>query len=141
MGLEGNIGECGKISGRSAAEEKPAREIWGLLTSMDVEGCDPALIRSAEAIREYTFRLCQLIKMRPFGECHVVHFGEQEKVAGFSMFQLIETSNISGHFANATNTAYIDIFSCRMYDPQVAVEFTKEFFKGTSYRVHVTERY
>jgi S-adenosylmethionine/arginine decarboxylase-like enzyme len=49
-------------------------------------------------------------------------------VAGYSMIQLIETSLISGHFANESNAAYLDIFSCKNYDPAIVEEFSKVFF-------------
>ncbi len=137
----GNTENCERIIAATGPGEGPGLEVWGLLTSIDLENCDPGLVRSAGAIREFTSRLCSLIKMKPFGECHVVHFGQDEKVEGFSMFQLIETSCISGHFANATNRAYLDVFSCKMYEPTVVAEFAKEFFKGSKYRMHVTERY
>lgn len=113
---------------------------WGLSTSVDVKNCDPIIIRHAELIREYVIKLCDLIDMKRFGDCQVVHFGEDEKVAGYSMVQLIETSLISGHFANSTNSAYIDIFSCKEYDPAVVAQFTKDFFKGDSVRVVTTDR-
>jgi S-adenosylmethionine decarboxylase len=71
--------------------------------------------------------------MKRFGECQVVNFGEDEKVAGFSMVQLIETSCISAHFANATNTTYLDIFSCKCYSPRAAADFAKTFFKAEDY--------
>ena len=114
---------------------------WGLLTSLDIESCDAATIRDAAEIKRYVIELCELIEMKRFGECHVVHFGEDERVAGYSMLQLIETSCISGHFANDTNTSYIDIFSCKAYDPQVVEEFTRNFFKGGKTRTTVTNRY
>ncbi|EQA64078.1 S-adenosylmethionine decarboxylase [Leptospira alexanderi] len=114
---------------------------WGLLTSIDLESCDPALIRDAEAIKRYVVELCDLIEMKRFGETVVVHFGEDERVAGYSMFQLIETSCISAHFANETNTSYIDIFSCKCYDPKVASEFTRKFFQGGAMRLTVTNRF
>jgi S-adenosylmethionine/arginine decarboxylase-like enzyme len=114
---------------------------WGLLTSIDLENCKGEIIRSAEEIKRYVYELCDIIEMKRFGECHVVHFGEDERVAGFSMFQLIETSCISAHFANETNTSYIDIFSCKEYDPKLASEFTKKFFGGDKIRVSVTNRF
>jgi len=118
-------------------KEKYARDnIWGLLTSIDLHHCNPDLIRNSEAIKQYVDELCQLIKMKKFGDTQVVHFGEDEKVAGFSMIQLIETSLISGHFANQTNHAYIDIFSCKYYDPQVAADFTQEYFKAKDIKIH-----
>ena len=78
--------------------------------------------------------------MKRFGDTTVVHFGEDEKVAGYSMTQLIETSLISGHFANLTNTAYLDIFSCKMYDPDKTAEFAMKFFKAQNCNLQVTRR-
>jgi S-adenosylmethionine/arginine decarboxylase-like enzyme len=117
-----------------------AKEAWGLLTCIDLHKCNPAMIRDTDAVKEYVNRLCSLIKMRKFGECVVVDFGEDEKVAGLSMTQLIETSLISGHFANLTNSAYIDIFSCKLYNPYVAAEFTSEFFEAGDYTIQMNFR-
>jgi S-adenosylmethionine/arginine decarboxylase-like enzyme len=113
---------------------------WGLLSSLDAKNCDPELIRSADAIKEYVIKLCDLIGMKRFQDTLVVNFGEDEKVAGYSMVQLIETSLISGHYANLTNAAYIDVFSCKIYDPYVAAEFTREFFKASDAAVHLCFR-
>lgn len=115
-------------------------EAWGLYTSVDIHNCDPAIIRDADMIRQYVVQLCDLIEMKRFGETQVVHFGEDERVAGYSMIQLIETSLISGHFANSTNSAYLDIFSCKFYDANTMVEFTKDYFKASDAVVHVTLR-
>ena len=57
------------------------------------------------------------------------------------MTQLIETSLISGHFANDTNRAYLDIFSCKGYDPAVVETFSKKFFRARSSTSSVTLRY
>ena len=113
---------------------------WGLLTSVDLYGCNPETIRDARAIKKYVDELCELIEMKQFGETQIVNFGEGEKVAGFSMVQLIETSLISGHFANKTDNAYIDIFSCKYYEPSVVVEFTKEFFEAKEVKMHYIVR-
>ena len=113
---------------------------WGLLTSLDLYHCAGDIIRDGNKIKEYVVQLCDLIHMKRFGECQVVHFGQEDRVAGYSMVQLIETSLISGHFANATNSAYIDIFSCGPYDPEKAAKFTKEFFKAESISINVLKR-
>lgn len=113
---------------------------WGLHTTIDLKNCDPHLIRSKEAIQTFVKELCDLIEMKRFGDTTVVHFGEDEIVAGYSMVQLIETSLISGHFANLTDSAYIDIFSCKLYDPYKAAEFTKKFFKGEEYTLNILLR-
>src|SRR3989344_6679266 len=125
------------------ADEKIVKEYedagaWGLLASIDLHDCDGATIRDAEAIKRFVVELCERIEMKRFGECTVVDFGEDEKVAGFSMVQLIETSCISAHFANATNATYLDIFSCKYYNPYEAAEFAKEFFGAADYHMNYT---
>jgi S-adenosylmethionine/arginine decarboxylase-like enzyme len=107
-----------------------AKEAWGILTSVDLHDCNPETIRSAERIKQFVVELCDLIEMKRYGECQVVHFGEDPRVAGFSMVQLIETSMISAHFANETNNVYLDIFSCKFYEPDVVEEFSRKFFEA-----------
>lgn len=111
-------------------EEFEKKTAWGMLTSIDIHGCDPDLIRDPEVIREFTIQLCDLIQMKRFGEPVIVNFGEDERVSGYSLTQLIETSLISAHFANQSNTVYLDVFSCKYYDPDQTAEFAKNFFKG-----------
>lgn len=120
--------------------EYETKNAWGLHSAIDLHHCDAATIRDAEEIKRFVYELCGRIGMKRFGECVVVNFGEDERVAGYSMTQLIETSLISGHFANQTNTVYLDVFSCKYYDPKVAAEFAKEFFKGADYDLTYTLR-
>ena len=121
--------------------DRAVREsVWGIACSFDIYNCDPDTIRSAEKIKQFVVELCDLIQMRRFGETQVVHFGEDEKVAGYSMVQLIETSLISAHFANLTNTTYLDVFSCRPYDPDDVEEFATEFFGGSHCTTNVNLR-
>ena len=115
-------------------------QVWGLASSIDIYECNPETIRDAEAIREFVAKLCDLIEMKRFGETQVVHFGEDERVAGYSMVQLIETSLISGHFANLTNAVYLDVFSCKPYDPETVKEFAEEFFGGAHSNLQVSLR-
>jgi S-adenosylmethionine/arginine decarboxylase-like enzyme len=113
---------------------------WGLSTIVDLQDCRPEAIRDHAHIKAYVVALCTLIGMKRYGDCQIVHFGEG-RVAGYSMIQLIETSLISGHFANDTNRAYLDIFSCKGYDPAVVEEFSRKFFKARSSTLSVTLRY
>ncbi|MCA9402438.1 MAG: S-adenosylmethionine decarboxylase [Candidatus Omnitrophica bacterium] len=116
-------------------------QVWGIASSFDIYDCDPATIRDADRIRDFVAKLCELIEMKRFGETQVVHFGEDEKVAGFSMVQLIETSLISAHFANLTNTVYLDVFSCKPYDIQIVERFAVDFFQGSHCIIHTSYRY
>lgn len=113
---------------------------WGVSTSIDLYNCDLALMQDAEAIREFVKILCDRIQMRRYGETQVVFFGDDPRVQGFSMTQLIETSLISAHFADASKAIYLDVFSCAPYDSEDAARFAMEYFKADNYNLHVTER-
>jgi S-adenosylmethionine/arginine decarboxylase-like enzyme len=117
-----------------------ASSAWGISCAIDIYECSPDTIRDPEAIRRFVAELCELIEMKPFGDTLVVHFGKEERVAGFSMVQLIETSLISAHFANQSNAVYLDIFSCRPYDKDAVVEFATRFFGGRRVSSTVTLR-
>lgn len=124
-------------SRKSASIRKPP---WGILSCIDLYDCDPQIIRSADAIKRFVAELCDVIGMKRFGETQVVHFGEEERVAGFSMTQLIETSLISAHFANQSNTTYLDVFSCKSYDPETVAEFAKRFFRAKRVKRQTLDR-
>ena len=138
-----NIGQALKHSNThpiSWKKEYEQKNPWGVLSSIDIYDSDPGIIRDAEKIKQFVHELCDKIDMKRFGECQVVHFGEDERVEGFSMTQLIETSLISGHFANADNTVYLDVFSCKFYDPREVAEFAISFFKGGHYKIQIALR-
>lgn len=120
--------------------EAIAKNAWGIASAIDIYNCDPELIRDADAIRRFVVELCDLIEMKRFGETQVVHFGEDEKVAGYSMVQLIETSLISAHFANLTNAVYLDVFSCKPYLPEMVQGFAEKFFKGSHSHLNISLR-
>jgi S-adenosylmethionine/arginine decarboxylase-like enzyme len=117
------------------------QNIWGIASSIDIYNCDPGKIRSADTIRRFVVELCDLIEMKRFGDTQVVHFGEDERVAGYSMVQLIETSLISAHFANLSNTTYLDVFSCKTYDPEIVRRFSQNYFGGSRSKLTVTKRH
>ena len=121
-------------------QEYAQGDYWGLAASIDLHACHPDTIRDAERIKQFVSELCDLIKMKRFGDCTVVNFGADPRVAGYSMTQLIETSLISAHFANQTNNVYLDVFSCKFYDPKTAAEFAKNFFRAKDYTLNYTFR-
>ncbi len=121
-------------------EHARAINAWGIASAIDIYDCSPEKIRDADTIRRFVIELCELIEMKRFGDTHVVHFGEDERVAGYSMVQLIETSLISAHFANQTNAVYLDVFSCKPYDPEIVESFSRKYFEGAHSLLQVNLR-
>lgn len=113
---------------------------WGMSTSIDLRECDLLLINSKESITQYAIELCDLIKMKRFGDPQVVYFGEERRVEGYTLVQLIETSSITGHFTPVDGSAYLDVFSCSLYNPHEVTSFTQEFFKAKSISARVLFR-
>lgn len=117
-----------------------SNEYWGVSSNIDLYECDLGLMQDADAIREFVRSLCDRIKMRAYGETQVVFFGDDPRVTGFSMTQLIETSLISAHFADASCAIYLDVFSCAPYEPEEVAEYAKEYFKAAHYNINVAYR-
>jgi S-adenosylmethionine decarboxylase len=119
-------------------DPKPAS--WGLSSCIDLYECDLKLMQDADAIKDFVHQLCDRIKMRRYGETQVVFFGDEPRVTGFSMTQLIETSLVSAHFADASRAIYLDVFSCAAYEPEEVAEFAVEFFKAGRHHLHTVVR-
>ena len=113
---------------------------WGVSSCIDLYDCNLDLMQDEAAIKRFVSGLCDLIKMRRYGETLVVHFGDDPRVTGFSMTQLIETSLVSAHFADNSRAVYLDVFSCAPYDPDEAAIFAADFFKAQRHQVQIIQR-
>jgi S-adenosylmethionine/arginine decarboxylase-like enzyme len=89
---------------------------WGYHMIVDASACIAPKIRCSNNIKNFANALVKRIDMVPFGEPQVVHFGSGNK-GGYTLVQLIETSNICAHFVEETNDMYLDVFSCKPFNP------------------------
>jgi S-adenosylmethionine/arginine decarboxylase-like enzyme len=106
-------------------------KIHGKELILDLFGSDFEIITSKKKILEYVSKICKIIKIKPFGKTQIERFGEKSRWGkGYSFFQFIEESSISGHFIEGENIAYINIFSCKPFNDKIAKDFTKRFFKA-----------
>lgn len=120
-------------------ERKPG--VFGKELIMDLYDCDLDIISSKEKIQEYSEKLCDLIEVKRYGEPFIERFGlNKDFTAGYSLAQMIETSLVSGHFSEHWHSCYINIFSCKDFDEEKAITFTKEFFKAKSFKKRVLVR-
>ena len=100
---------------------------WGYHLILDCAACDKDSIMNADHITSFAKDLVQRIDMVAYGEPQVVNFGSGNK-AGYTLVQLIETSNICAHFCNDTGDTYLDVFSCKPFSPSVVVATMREYF-------------
>lgn len=108
------------------------KQSFGMELVLDLHGCDPEVIRSREKLAAFSKKLCRRIKMKAFGQPVLEHFGHKSPVtSGYSLVQLIETSAITAHFSEGLNAVYMNVFSCKAFDPDDALAFCKDYFKAT----------
>jgi len=136
------VGDAEETVRRDAEVLAQCRDLepWGLATAIDLRSCDPHAIRDGQNIGRFAVALCDLIEMQRFGDPIIVRFGADPRVSGYSLAQLIETSLISGHFAEESDNAYIDIFSCKPYPPYRAAEFCRRWFGAATVSLSVVLR-
>jgi S-adenosylmethionine/arginine decarboxylase-like enzyme len=109
---------------------------------LDCSGCNHEQITSGENITNFTKELVRRIDMVAYGEPIVAHFATHDPMkAGYSMMQLIETSNIAMHAVDADNTMYLDVFSCKPYSNDEVIACVKEFFGAEFVRVNFITRH
>ncbi|MFA5069187.1 MAG: S-adenosylmethionine decarboxylase [Candidatus Omnitrophota bacterium] len=116
-------------------------KIFGYELILDLYGCDLGVMESKKKLAEYVNRLCPLIKMEKYGKTLLKYFGTKKPhTKGYSLLQFIETSSITGHFSEHWRIAYINIFSCKSFNPATAKKFTKDFFKATKVKGRFIKR-
>ena len=106
------------------------RAPWGYHVMVDVHGCDKEAISSREVIEGFVKALVERIDMKAYGEPQIVDFANHDpNKGGFTLVQLIETSNICAHFVSASGDAYFDVFSCKEFDLTGVVETINTYFR------------
>ena len=103
-------------------------DYWGYHLILDCSGCNHEAFTSAENIATFAKTLVKEIDMVAYGEPQVVHFGSGNK-QGYTLVQLIETSNICAHFVEENNTMYLDVFSCKPFENEIVKDCVRDYFK------------
>lgn len=103
---------------------------WGQHLILDLAGCPRARLTDAAHLRAWVEALVDAIGMKAYGEPRLEHFATHSwDAAGYTLLQLIETSNVCAHFAENLGQAYIDVFSCKPFDEDTAVALCRAYFE------------
>lgn len=114
---------------------------WGYHLLLDCSGCDISAISSKQNIYNFVKDLVKRIDMTAHGEPNIEYLLPGDPKQGYSLMQLITTSNISGHFMELDGTAYFDIFSCKEFDIEIAKKVVDEYFHPKKMRVNFLTRH
>ncbi len=119
---------------------------YGYELIMDLHGCDVGKF-NRKSIEQYMAAVCEAIEM----EREDLHFWDYEGVPaeelptethllGTSAVQFIKTSNIVIHTLDLLKAVYVNIFSCKEFDENIAEQITKDFFGAKECRSQFIER-
>ena len=114
-------------------------ECWGQLTHIDLFECNEDLLLDKEKLAEFSLNLCKRINMKPHGRPLIDRFGEGD-LFGLSSVQFIETSTITTHLDDKGRRAFIDVFSCKAFDENTAVKFSKDFWMAQEVKFNTIMR-
>ena len=114
-------------------------EYFGYHLMLDIAGCNEN-IKDKTKIAEFAKDLVERIDMIAHGEPIIEYMLPGDPKQGYSLVQLIETSNITAHFIEPNYTAYVDIFSCREFDTDVVKLAVIEYFNPIKMREHFLHR-
>src|SRR3989338_1271755 len=101
---------------------------YGLELVIDMKGCNLDDL-SKEKLTRFMVELCDRIKMVRHGEpIFWEDYSGIPHLHGISAIQLIETSNIVCHPLPMLKAVYLNIFSCKEFDPEDALKFCMEYW-------------
>jgi S-adenosylmethionine/arginine decarboxylase-like enzyme len=112
---------------------------WGHHLIGNFGRCNPTKIRTKQNIINFANTLVREIDMVPYGPPQVVYFGSGNK-AGYTLVQLIETSNICAHFVEETNDVYLDVFSCKQFDRETVRKIFRSHFENQTEKMLLLKR-
>lgn len=128
---------------RTAADVPVKRETgmvprapYGMELVLDLHDCDPTMF-TREKLTQYFIDLCILLEMQRAD----LHFWDYEDhphykkhapahLKGTTAVQFISTSNITIHTLDDLRRVYLNIFTCREFEPTLALEFSVDFFNA-----------
>jgi S-adenosylmethionine/arginine decarboxylase-like enzyme len=113
---------------------------WGYHLIIDCKECNLDYITDRERIAEFVRILISRVNMTAHGEPQIEFLLPGTDNEGYSVLQMITTSNITAHFVNSTKAGYIDLFSCKSFDRTVVLYTVNEFFNPKETFVTYLER-
>ncbi len=119
---------------------------YGKELILDLHDCDTSKFNRKD-LKRFFKELCRLIDMNReklifWDELYVPEekkFTEPHLI-GTSAVQFITTSNITIHTLDILKSVYLNIFTCKDFNPDVATKYCIDFFKGKLISQYVIER-
>ena len=116
-------------------------EEFGPHITLDLKGCPKEVLSDYNLHIDYLKSLPGLIHMTPITQPYVFPYsGLVPEDKGITGIVIIAESHISVHSFEDKGYCFIDIFSCKDFDVERAIQITKDLFKPTDCEIHVVAR-
>lgn len=116
-------------------------EEFGPHITLDLKGCPKEILSDYNLHFDYLKSLPGLIHMTPITQPYVFPYsGLVPEDKGITGIVIIAESHISVHSFEDKGYCFIDIFSCKDFDVERAIQITKDLFKPTDFEIHVVAR-
>lgn len=118
-----------------------SKQPWGWHLILDAKRGDISKVTSREYLDKFARALVERIDMKAYGDPILENFANHDPTkGGFTLIQLIETSNIAAHFVDATGDFYLDIFSCKHFEVDDVEEFVNEWLEPEEWNTRFITR-
>ena len=116
-------------------------DAFGPHITLDLKGCPKDILSNYQLHFEYLKNIPELIQMTPITQPYVFPYeGLVPEDRGITGIVIIAESHISVHSFEDKGYCFIDIFSCKPFDYERAIELTKEIFQPKDCEVNVVSR-
>lgn len=107
--------------------------VRGVICHLQFEGCQDAP-ETVDQWRAFIGSLCRKIGVTPHGEPVLSDYG-RGLLSGWTWMQMVDASSITGHFFRSTGTGWIDIQSCRAFQPEPVAMYAAQRLGAVAYGV------
>ena len=115
---------------------------FGLHVTVDASGCNKRKLASVTLVYDILNKLPDRIGMTKMTLPYVVKWLDKfaNGTEGISGFVMIAESHISVHTFPDQDYVFMDIFSCRQFNAEMAIGYLTNAFEATKYEKHVLKR-
>lgn len=111
---------------------------WGYHLILDCSGCSS--ITDKSHIENFVQDTVRSIGMVTHGDPQIEYLLPGTDNEGYSVLQMITTSNLTAHFVTKSNSAYIDVFSCKEFDTNIVKQKVDDYFAPNNISIHFLKR-
>ncbi len=124
------------------SEEAKKNIPFGLHVMFDAYNCSPDALNDKELVRNILDELPEIIGMKKLIEPVVIFAEGNDKrdPGGWSGFVMIQESHLSVHTFIKRRFVTADVYSCKEFDSQIAIDYLKEKFKTNDFQTKVEVR-